>query len=383
MNLPDIHLEGSALRERVKELSCLYSIAQISGSPSASLEEVLQGIANMLPSAWRFPDLAAARIVLDRRGFSSRYWRTGGPCQTAALVIRGVDRGTVQIIYPTLPPSQLDLPFIEEEQRLLNEVARQISLIVDRKETTAEQERLQSKLQHADRLVTIGQLAAGVAHELNEPLNSILGFAQLVAKVPRLPQQARADIARIEAAALHGRKVIRQLLTFARQKPLRDSRVNITQLVRENADIWLSRCETGGVRIEYALDENIPDIVADDGQIRQVVTNLVINAVQAMPQGGVLRIETSVEGQSLRLAVVDSGEGIPPAVLPRVFDPFFTTKDVDQGTGLGLSVVHGIITGHHGQLSVQSTLGKGTCVTVLLPIYRLPERARKSGGNHA
>ncbi len=383
MNLPDIHLEESALRERVKELSCLYSIAQISGSPSASLGEVLQGIANMLPSAWRFPDLAAARIVLDRRGFSSRYWRTGGPRQTAALVIRGVDRGTVQIIYPTLPPAQLDLPFIEEEQRLLNEVARQISLIVDRKETTAEQERLQSKLQHADRLVTIGQLAAGVAHELNEPLNSILGFAQLVAKVPRLPQQAKADIARIEAAALHGRKVIRQLLTFARQKPMQDAHVNITQLVRENADIWLSRCVTGGVRIEYALDENIPDIVADDGQIRQVVTNLLINAVQAMPQGGVLRIETAVEGQSLRLAVVDSGEGIPPAVLPRVFDPFFTTKDVDQGTGLGLSVVHGIITGHRGQVSVQSSLGKGTCVTVLLPINRLPERVRKPGGNHA
>ncbi len=191
------------------------------------------------------------------------------------------------------------MPFFEEEQRLLNEVARQISLIVDRKETTAEQERLQSKLQHADRLVTIGQFAAGVAHELNEPLSSILGFSQLVAKVPRLPHQAKADIAKIEAAALYGRKVIRQLLTFARQKPLRDTRVNITQLVRESADIWLSRGDAGGVRIEYALDENVPEIVADDGQIRQVVTNLVVNAVQAMPQGGVLAEGDTIDAPDL------------------------------------------------------------------------------------
>ena len=383
MNVSELLIEESALKERVKELSCLYSIAQISGSPSASLDEILQDIVTMLPKAWQYPDSAIARIVLDQQTFSSSVHHAEGPSQASPLVVRGVERGNVQILYTQTAQSKQNEPFLEEEQRLLNEVARQLSLIVDRKETTAEQERLQSKLQHADRLVTIGQLAAGVAHELNEPLNSILGFAQLATKVPDVPQQVLADIARIEAAALHGRKIIRQLLTFARQKPLQDSRVNITQLVRESADTWLSRCASSGVQVEYALDDNIPLIVADESQIRQVVTNLVLNAVQAMPTGGTLRIETSVAESNLRMSIADTGTGILPDILPRIFDPFFTTKDVNQGTGLGLSVVHGIITAHQGQISVNSTPDIGTRVTISLPMSHPPERVRKRGAKHA
>jgi len=383
MNVSALPLEESALRERVKELSCLYSIAQISGSPLATLEEILQEVVTMLPAAWCYPDSAVARIVLDQQTFSSSKHHTEGPSQTSTLVVRGVERGYVQILYSIQSPAQQEEPFLEEEQRLLNEVARQLSLIVDRKETTAEQERLQSKLQHADRLVTIGQLAAGVAHELHEPLNSILGFAQLACKVPDVPQQALADIAKIEAAALHGRKIIRQLLTFARQKPLQDSRVNITQLVRESADTWLARCASSGVQVEYALDDHVPPIVADESQIRQVVTNLVLNAVQAMPTGGILRIQTSVAEPNLRLSIADTGTGIHPDILPRIFDPFFTTKDVNQGTGLGLSVVHGIITAHKGHIAVESTPDKGTHVRVSLPISHPPERVRKQGAKHA
>ncbi len=382
MNVSELPLEESALRERVKELSCLYSIAQVSGSPSATLDDILQEIVTMLPTAWRYPGSAVARIVLDQQIFSSSAHHPAGPSQTSPLVVRGVERGNVQILYAQLSPAHRDEPFLEEEQRLLNEVARQLSLIVDRKETTAEQQRLQTKLQHADRLVTIGQLAAGVAHELNEPLNSILGFAQLATKVPDVPQQVLADIARIEAAALHGRKIIRQLLTFARQKPLQDSRVNITQLVRESADTWLARCESSGVQVEYVLDDDVPPIVADESQIRQVITNLVLNAVQAMLTGGTLRIETSVKESYLHISIQDTGTGIRPEILPRIFDPFFTTKDVNQGTGLGLSVVHGIITAHQGQISVESTPEKGARVTVSLPISHPPEPVRTRGATH-
>ena len=139
---------------------------------------------------------------------------------------------------------------------------------------------MHAKLRHADRLATIGQLAAGVAHELNEPLSGILGFAQLLSKTPRLPRQARNDIKRIESAALPARETIRCLMAFARQTPPRDVRVNINRLIEQSADIWTPRCATEGVQVEYALDEHIPVLVADDGQLRQVVTNL---AVWAMP----------------------------------------------------------------------------------------------------
>ncbi|MCC6738284.1 MAG: PAS domain-containing sensor histidine kinase [Planctomycetia bacterium] len=373
----------TALQERVKELTCLYAIAQISGKPTASLPDVLQGVVDILPTAWQFPHLASARITLDGTQFNSKTRLRSGPRQKASLVVRGFSRGTVQLGYAPSAKSGRGSPFLDEERRLLDEVARQVSLIVDRKETAAEQERLHAKLRHADRLATIGQLAAGVAHELNEPLGGILGFAQLLAKTPRLPPQARADIAKIEASALHAREVIRQLMTFARQTPPRDVRVNVNRLIKESAGIWLPRCEAGGVHIAYALDDSIPEIVADDGQLRQVVTNLVVNAVQAMSEGGTLRIETMRDGDWVQLAVCDTGGGIPPNVLPRIFDPFFTTKDVDEGTGLGLSVVHGIVTGHEGKIAVESASDRGTRVTVRLPINRPPDLPTKPGGSHA
>lgn len=371
----------AALKERVKELSCLYTIAQLSANPTATIKEALQGVANALPSAWHFQGIASAQISLDGEQFTGRRPLASGPRQEAPLTVRGLHRGFVQVTYPQSTQFGAGSPFLKEEQRLLNEVARQVSLIVDRKETAAEQDRLHAKLRHADRLATIGHLASGVAHELNEPLGGILGFAQLLAKTSRLPQQARADIAKIEASALHAREIIRQLMTFARQNPPRDVRVNINRLIKESTGIWLPRCEAERVRLEYAFDENIPEIVADDGQLRQVVTNLVVNAVQAMPDSGTLRIETAHEEEWIRLVVCDTGVGIQPDVLPRIFDPFFTTKDVDQGTGLGLSVVHGIVTGHEGKIAVESTPG-GTRVIVRLPVNRPPNGHPQVGGTY-
>jgi signal transduction histidine kinase len=195
-----------------------------------------------------------------------------------------------------------------------------------------------------------------------------LGFAQLVAKVPRLPRQAREDVGRIEAASLRARDVIRQLMAFARQTPPREGRVDVNRLILKSADLWRPRCQAEGVRLEYALDPGLPETLADESQLRQVVTNLVVNAVQAMPEGGTLRIETAPDDGVIRIAVRDTGTGIAPEVLPRIFDPFFTTKDVDQGTGLGLSLVHGIVVGHGGRVEASSEPGHGTCVTVTLPV---------------
>ena len=300
-----------ALRERVKELTCLYAIAQIAGRPNATLAEILQAVVAALPPAWQSPDLVAARIRVDDTSFSVGPDLGSGLRQQSLLVVRGVARGSVLVGYPQTPDPDGARQFLDEEQSLLDEVARQVSLIIDRRETAAEQERLRGKLLHADRLATLGQLAAGVAHELNEPLGGILGFAQLVAKTPRLPRQAREDVAKIEAAALRARQTIRKLMAFARQTPPRDIPVDINRLIRDGTDLWKPRCDAEGVRLEYALDTRIPEIVADDGQLRQVVTNLVVNSVQAMPNGGVLRIRTELDVEWMRLSVEDSGGGIP------------------------------------------------------------------------
>jgi signal transduction histidine kinase len=353
------------LRERVKELGCLYAIAQVSGNPTASLADILKGVADALPTAWQEPQLAAARVVLDGAVFGNGKQLSPGGGLAEPIIVCGQRRGVIEVGY-----TFAGVRFLEEEKMLLREVARQVGLIIDRRETAAEQERLHAKLRHADRLATIGQLAAGVAHELNEPLGGILGFAQLLAKTPDLPRQSQDDIAKIEAATLHARDIIRRLMTFARQTPPRDLRIDINRLIKDSESIWRPHCAASGIRLEYDLDETIPEIVADDGQLRQVVTNLAVNAIQAMPDGGTLRIATAHDGEWLRLTVADTGLGIAPEVLPRIFDPFFTTKEVDEGTGLGLSVVHGIVTGHEGAIAMESLPGRGTLATVRLPLRR-------------
>jgi signal transduction histidine kinase len=259
-------------------------------------------------------------------------------------------------------------------------VAREVSLIIERRHTEEEKTRLQDQLRHADRLATIGQLAAGVAHELNEPLGSILGFAQLTKKSPDLHRQAAEDIERIEKASLHAREVVRKLMLFSRQMPPQKSRVAVNQLVEEGFYFLESRCAKEGIEVARSLAPNLPDITADRSQLHQVLVNLVVNAIQAMPGGGRLTVATRAEGEDhIAITVEDTGVGMSEDVLRQIFVPFFTTKDVSEGTGLGLSVVHGIITAHGGSVNVESQAGRGTEFEIRLPVVG-PQAEQKSEG---
>ena len=371
----------SAADERIKELECLYAIVEVANATAATLQEVLQRIADMLPAAWLLPEHARSRIVLDGLEMYGGGRRlSGGVRQETAIVVRGVSRGTVAVGYPQARLRRSGSAFLEEEQRLLNEVARQIARIVERKEDQQAHEALQDQLRHADRLATVGRLASGVAHELNEPLGSILGFTQLIEKTPRLPRAALGDLAKVKAAALHARDIIRKLMVFARQAPPQYSSVDLNRIVEESSGLWTWRCEDAGVRVVYELDPKLPAIVADERQILQLITNLAVNAMQAMADGGDLTVATSHGRGWVELSVSDTGPGIPPDILPRVFDPFFTTKDVDQGTGLGLSVVHGILSGHGGSIRVESKVGRGTRMCVRLPIRPPATQSAEGGG---
>lgn len=146
---------------------------------------------------------------------------------------------------------------------MLDTVARQVALIIERRQTEEDKLKLQEQLRHADRLATIGQLAAGVAHELNEPLGSILGFAQLAKKCPGLPKQAEQDIEKIVNASLHAREVVKKLLIFARQMPTQKTKVNLNQIVEEGLYFLESRCVKQGIKLIRSLSPNLPEITAD------------------------------------------------------------------------------------------------------------------------
>ncbi|MCK4679079.1 MAG: hypothetical protein KAT48_13170 [Bacteroidales bacterium] len=367
----------AALDERVKELTCLCGIAKIAEQFDSSLDEILQSIVNLLPPAWQYPEITCGRIVFDGRSFSTQNFQESQDKQTANIIVDGKRRGFTEVAYLEEMLKLDEGPFLKEERSLIDTIAEQVALIVERKQAAEEREKLQTQLRHADRLATIGQLAAGVAHEINEPLGNILGFAQLAVKNTELPKQPEQDLNKIIAVTLQAREIIKKLMIFARQKQPEKTIVNINTVVNDGLPFLESRSSKEGIELVRLLSPDIPAIVADPSQLDQVLTNLVINSLHAMPQGGKLTIRTEVSESHVSLIVKDTGIGMSDDVKKQMFIPFFTTKDVGQGTGIGLSVVHGIITSHGGSIKVESELGKGTRFEIQLPINDTQKMKKK------
>ena len=358
-----------ALRERVKELTCLYGIARVAGRPGIQVEQFLAEVVELLPPGWQYPDVSEACVTLDGRSYPTAGFRSSPHRQTADIWINGVRRGEVQVAYVEQRPNADEGPFLKEERSLIDEVARHIGFAVEHWETEAEAGRLQGQLRHAERLATVGQLSAGVAHELNEPLAAILGFAELVKQSSGVAEQASHDIDRIIRAALHAREIIRKLMIFTRQIPTRKAECDLNHIATDGLYFLASRCAKEGISVTHELEDALPPVLADPSQMHQVLVNLVVNAIQAMPRGGTLTISTRSQAGKAFLRVTDTGIGMTPEVQRQLFVPFFSTKDVGQGTGLGLAVVHGIVTAHGGTIDVKSEVGRGSSFEICIPTH--------------
>jgi signal transduction histidine kinase len=367
----------AALTERVKELTCLYGIAQVAGQPGLLLEEIIQHIVELLPPAWQYPEITFARIILDEISYTTQGFRECSQKQTAEIIAGGVPRGVVELVYVEKKPVIDEGPFLKEERNLINAVARQVALVIERRQAKKEKLKLHNQLLHADRLATIGMLAAGVAHELNEPLGNILGFAQLAKKCPGLPDSVEHDIGKIETASLYAREIIKKLMVFARQAPPHKTHVNINQVVQDGLYFFEARCAKEGIELIRLLSPDLPEITADPGQLNQLLVNLVVNALQSMPGTGKITVQTRFSDHNVYLIVKDTGAGMSKDVLDKIFVPFFTTKDVGHGTGLGLPVVYGIVTAHGGTIDVKSEPGCGTRFEIKLSVTE-PEDTEKS-----
>ena len=369
-----------ALYERVKELTCLYSIAHVASDPDLSLAETMQRIVELLPSGWQFPEITSARITVEGASFTTPEFRPTPFHQQANIVVDHETCGEVLIVYRESRPDADEGPFLHEERNLLNTVASRLGLIVARRRAERDRTNLTEQLHHADRLATIGQLAAGVAHELNEPLAAVLGLAQLSRKAAQVPKHVVEDLEKIIEAALHARDVIRNLLLFARSVPPARTKVRVNDLVEEALALLEVRRAGTGVELIRSFEDGLPDLTADPSQIRQVLVNLLVNAVQAMPEGGRLEVQTRRDAEHLIVAIIDTGVGMSAGVRKRLFTPFFTTKDVGEGTGLGLAVASGIVGSHGGTIHVESEEGHGSRFEVRLPLTLPPLASLGSDG---
>jgi PAS domain S-box-containing protein len=233
-----------------------------------------------------------------------------------------------------------------------------------------ETKKLEQQIRNSEKLASVGRLAAGVAHEINNPLGGILNCLYNLRKGTLSPGRQEEYRVSMEDGVRRVQKIVRQLLDFSQQHEPEFALTDINHVVDRVLVLTTHLFAPNRIVLETVLGQGLPNVMIDQHMIEQVLMNLVLNAVHAMKDGGALTIRTSVVEGVCLVEVRDTGSGIPPAVLPRIFDPFFTTKSEGEGTGLGLSVSLGIVERHGGKIVVDSEVGKGTTFTLYLPVSR-------------
>ena len=295
----------------------------------------------------------------------------------------------MEVYYLEEKPELDEGPFVKEERSLIDAIAERLGTVIERKLTTEEAAKLQTQLQQAQKAEAIGTLAGGITHDFNNILMAILGHAD-IAKM-KLPEDSEAvdNLNQLQNAGERARRLIRQILVFGRMGEQERIPLSLTPLIKEALKFLSSTLPTS-IEIREYIEADTGIIQADTTQIHQIVMNLLTNAGHAMrEEGGILDVKlTRVEvdrqtalqhdelhdGPHVRLTVTDTGCGMDSATLEHIFDPYFTTKEAGEGTGLGLSVVHGIVNTHNGAITVESEPGKGATFHVYFPAIEKEEK---------
>lgn len=369
------------LKERIKELRCLYTIGEMTREKDTTIDELLERIVSIVPKAFQYPSVTAVQIVLEDLKYETRDFRETEWLLKELIVVDGEPKGWVEVCYLKKKPPCDEGPFLEEEGLVVRSLANRIASFVERvraeerlrtysiqlekevEERTRELREAQEELIRKEKLAVMGQLAGSVGHELRNPL-SVIGNSAYFLKMKLDPANdiIRKHLDIIEENILRTNNIISELLGFSKTGTLFLAQTDI------NSDIVtvLSSVEIPeSITVETVLNETLPTVSVDVDQIRRAILNLILNAIQSMPEGGTLKIQTAQEKGAIHITIQDSGQGIPEENLDKIFEPLFTTKP--KGIGLGLVVVKNIVERHQGSIQVQSEVGKGTTFTILLP----------------
>lgn len=375
------------LNQRVRELKCLFSISSIVGESEGPKEIVLQKVVETLPYAWQYPEIACARIILYGKEYKTNNFKDTKWKRSRDLLIKKEPVGKLEICYLEEKPNINNGPFMDEEIHLIDEIAERLENIIEEKEMQEELIKYTTKLEEevkrqtqeliqSEKMISLGLLVAGIAHEINNPLSYIKATAEIVKEdiIELKNNSIRKGIKTNKFEELEksidtvsdGIKRIATITTTLKRfaKPTEEKNFeDINQGMKDTLVILHNRIKNRiNVITEYG---DIPKVDCNMGQINQVFLNVLLNASESMDIGEI-RIKTWNDSNLVYIQVADQGIGIPKEKLNRIFDPFFTTKE--HGTGLGLSVSYQIIKDHKGNIKIESEEGKGTKVTISLPI---------------
>jgi signal transduction histidine kinase/DNA-binding NarL/FixJ family response regulator len=373
---------ASQVRKRTKELKCLYNISNITGNREMAFDLIVQDIVNVIPPAMQYSEIACARIVLDQQEFKTENFKITNWVQKCDIILHENKLGVVEVYYLEEKNGNED-PFLDEEHRLIGEIADRLRKLVVQKIDAEEKIKTGNKLQHAQKMEAIGTLAGGIAHDFNNILGAIIGYAEIARDDSPKESSVVEDLDKVLEASDRAVGLVRQILAFSRQDETEHILLHPSAIVKKTVSMLRPTLPTT-IEITQDFDPETGFIFADPTQIHQILMNLCTNAFHAMEKtGGRLDISIKeidlrdgdlshepdvIAGTFIQLSVCDSGPGITPEIKNKIFDPYFTTKKIGKGTGLGLSIIHGIIKSYGGFITLSSELGKGTVFHVFIPV---------------
>ena len=355
-----------ALQERLKELTCLYEVSSIIVNANAELiEDTLQAIAFSIKKGFQFPTETEVEIITNIITISTKDTLRNTISIHAEISLFNEVKG--QLIAHLDSAKFETVNFLNEEQLLLDNIAMKIGNLLERLEIQKNETSLKRQMERADRLGILGEITAGIAHELNTPLANILGFAELLKDDLTPKSKQSEDVDKIIKNAIFSREVVKKLMFFACEMPQEMKSVNLVPNIKNAINLLDATFRKEQVKYIVKIEEEEMWLKADPIQLTQIIFNLLINAIYFSPVNGLVTIEAKTTANEIILKISDEGIGFTTDDLNKIFQPFFTTKPTGDGSGLGLSVVHGIVASHKGKITAENNINKGAIFTVILP----------------
>jgi signal transduction histidine kinase len=354
------------LKERIKELTCLYEVTSIIvNCDYDQVEDALKAILHCLQKAWLFSDIARVRLNTEQYTIVTADFPEDPVYLESSVKVFNKQVGVLQVAYPKSKYSKDD--FLQEEEKLLRNVSLEVGNLLERKQIKDNEILIKRKMERADRLGILGEITAGIAHELNTPLANILGFAELLKTRIKGDTQAFKDLDKIINSAIFSREVVKKLMFFACEMPQQMTLVNINPLIANAVNLMEPSIKNKKIVHELNISAKPIFLRVDTIQLTQVIFNIVLNAIYFSPVKGKIKIDVKETDKKVEIIIADEGPGIDPKISDEIFEPFYSTKPVGEGSGLGLSVVHGIVKSHKGTIKYRSNKPKGTIFTIDFP----------------
>tara|TARA_R110001592_G_scaffold100574_2_gene285418 strand:+ start:700 stop:1782 length:1083 start_codon:yes stop_codon:yes gene_type:complete len=352
-----------ALKERIKELTCLYEVSSVIVDASENLiEDTLKAIAYSLKRAFQFPEDTNIAIHTEILSISTTETINKTVSITSNIKVFKEIKGA---LFACLNPTEYAVEdFLKEEQSLLNNIGLKVGSFLEHVAIQKNEISLKRQMEHADRLSIVGEITAGIAHELNTPLANILGFAELLQSSLNEPN---SDVDKIIDNAIYSREVVKKLMFFACKMPQEMKAINLVPIVKNAINLLDATFRKEQVKYLIQIKGDILLLKADSVQLTQILFNLLMNAIYFSPKDGLVTVKAYETKKNIILKISDEGKGLTQEDLKKIFQPFFSTKPIGDGSGLGLSVVHGIILSHKGTIYAENNRNKGALFTITLP----------------